>query len=167
MSVPPSAPPPPLSALEGALLDNLELRGVTRRLRAAVLAVVLDVIREDGVGATSAGAAGAGGAGASARAAAAAAAAASDPDALLSRALVADFLRATGCDAALEERHDCVERGRPSANRSLPPPEDAPLGAPAAVCAFVPTARACSSSRASVCGSVPKRGSSRLSARTS
>ena len=47
-----SAPlPPPLSALEGALLDNLELRGVTRRLRAAVLAVVLDVIREDGVGA--------------------------------------------------------------------------------------------------------------------
>jgi hypothetical protein len=83
MSTSSAPPPPPLSALEGALLDNLELRGVTRRLRAAVLAVVLDVIREDGVGATAAGAAGAGGAGASARAAAAATAAASDPDALL------------------------------------------------------------------------------------
>jgi len=88
-------PPPPLSALEGALLDNLELRGVARSLRAAVLAVVLDVIAEDG------GVAGAPGAGASARAAAAAAAAAREPDALLARALVADYLRATGCGAAL------------------------------------------------------------------
>ena len=76
-----------VSALESALLDNLEVRGVTRGLRAAVLACVLDVLRAEDDGA--------------APHARGVVAPPAEPDALLARALVADFLRATGCAAAL------------------------------------------------------------------
>ena len=98
-----------LSALECALLDNLAARGVLRGLRAAVLACVLDVLAADG------------------DEAAPTRPRATDPDTLLSRSLVADFLRASGCRATLAVFE--AETGAASAPTALPLPAAQPQSA--------------------------------------